>query len=144
MDLPELYTQGSMPVSKNNILIQEDLKDWPYLEGIKIPSINEEVELLIGINASNLMEPWEIINSPGGGPYAVKTLLGWVVNGRLRGGNSDRGKIDCLVVNANRISIARLEDLLIAQFYQEFNEKLSEDDVTMSINDQRFMEIMET
>ncbi len=107
MDLPELYTQGSMPVSKNNILIQEDLKDWPYLEGIKIPSINEEVELLIGINASNLMEPWEIINSPGGGPYAVKTLLGWVVNGRLRGGNSDRGKIDCLVVTANKISVAR-------------------------------------
>lgn len=40
MDLPELYTQGSKPVSKNNVLTQEDLKDWPYLEGIKIPSIN--------------------------------------------------------------------------------------------------------
>ncbi len=144
MDLPELYTQGSMPVSKNNILTQEDLNDWPYLEGIKIPSINKEVELLIGINASNLMEPWEIINSQGGGPYAVKTLLGWVVNGPLRGGNSDRGKIGCPVVTANRTSVARLEDLLIAQYNQEFNEKLSEDDVTMSRNDKQFMEIMET
>lgn len=79
-----------------------------------------------------------------GGPYAVKTLMGWVMNGPLRGGNSDRGKIDCLVVTANRISVARLEDLLIAQFYQELNEKLSEDDVTMSRNYQRFMERMET
>ncbi|KAI2665729.1 CD180 antigen [Labeo rohita] len=129
MDLPELYTQGSMPIRKNNILTQEDLKDWPYLEGIKIPSINEEVELLISINASNLMEPWEIINSQGGGPYAVRTLLGWVVNGPLRGGNSDKGKIGCPVVTANRISVARLEDLLIAQYNQEFNEKLSEDDL---------------
>ncbi len=47
MDLPELYTQGSMPVSKNNILTQEDVNDWPYLEGIKIPSINKEVELFV-------------------------------------------------------------------------------------------------
>ncbi len=70
----------------------------------------------MGINASNLMEPWEIINSQGGGPYAVKTLLGWLVNGPLRGGNSDRGKIGCPVITANRISVARLEDLLIAQY----------------------------
>lgn len=32
----------------------------------------------------------QIINSQGGGPYAFKILLGWVVNGPLRGGNSDK------------------------------------------------------
>lgn len=143
VDLPELYTQESMPVSKNNILTQDDLKDNPYLESIRIPSINAEVELLIGVNASNLMEPWEIINSQGKGPYAVKTLLGWVVNGPLRGGSSDKGKTGCPVVTANGISVARLEDLLIAQYNHDFNERLSNDDVTMSRNDQQFMEIME-
>lgn len=32
---------------------------------------------------------------------------------------------------------------MIAEYNKEFNEKLSEDDVTMSRNDQQFMEIME-
>ncbi|KAJ8397146.1 hypothetical protein AAFF_G00010000 [Aldrovandia affinis] len=26
------------------------------------------------------MEPWHVINSRNGGPYAVKTAIGWVVN----------------------------------------------------------------
>jgi len=69
------------------------------VESIRVPSINADVELLIGINASNLMEPSEIINSPGGGPYPVKTLLGWDVNGPLRGGNSNKERLSVLNLN---------------------------------------------
>lgn len=50
-----------------------------------IPHINANIDLLIGMNASKLMEPWELISSPGEGPYAVKTLFGWVINGPLQG-----------------------------------------------------------
>ncbi len=56
------------------------------------------------------MEPWEIINSQGEGPYAVRTLLGWVVNGPLRGGEPRKGKMGRPAVTANRISVAKLQD----------------------------------
>lgn len=49
VDLPELYTQSSMPVNKNNILVKDDLMGYPYLERFQIPRINVEFELLISI-----------------------------------------------------------------------------------------------
>lgn len=37
-------------------------------------------ELLIGTNASKIIELWEIINSQGEGLSRVNTLVGWVFN----------------------------------------------------------------
>ncbi|KAK0148510.1 hypothetical protein N1851_011164 [Merluccius polli] len=122
---PEVYTQQVMPVTKDNIVTQKDLRKWPYLQRIEVPKLDAEVELLIGTNAPKLLEPSEVINSHGDGPYAVRTLLGWVVNGPLRGGGSDTGKIGCSTVTVNRIFIDKVE-LLIAQYNQDFNEKSCE------------------
>lgn len=73
---PETFTQETIPVSKNNIPTQRDIERWEYLKEIRIPELDADVELLTGTNAPKLMEPWEIINSKGNGPYAVKTLIG--------------------------------------------------------------------
>ncbi|KAJ8385113.1 hypothetical protein AAFF_G00192540 [Aldrovandia affinis] len=88
--LPKVYTQKRMPVEKNNIIKEEELAKWPYLDGVSVPHIQAEVELLIGTNASNLLEPWEVVNSHGNGPYAIRTLLGWVINGPLQGYSNER------------------------------------------------------
>ena len=58
-----------------NIPSKQDLARRPYLQKVNIPEIDGNIELLIGMNASKIMEPWEIINSQGEGPYAVKTLV---------------------------------------------------------------------
>ena len=81
--LPEVFTQKKMPVTTDNMVTPEDLTKWPYLAKVNIPSIKASVDLLIGTNAPRLLEPWEVINSCGNGPYAVKTVLGWVVNGQM-------------------------------------------------------------
>lgn len=86
LPLPDVFTQKEMPVTTDNIPRSEELSQWPYLKNVQLPYISAKVELLIGTNAPKLMEPWEIVNSQDDGPYAVKTLLGWVVNGPLRGG----------------------------------------------------------
>ncbi|KAI2661518.1 Gag polyprotein [Labeo rohita] len=140
--LPEVYTQEDIPVSLSNIPVQQDLEDWDYLRGVKIPELDANVEILIGTNAPNLIEPWEIINSQGGGPYAVRTLLGWVINGPLRS-KSGCCKRSGSTIYANRISIARLEELLISQYNQDFNEKSLEERQEMSRDDLRFMDILE-
>jgi len=55
--LPNVYTQKTMPVNTANIIKQEDLTQWPYLEHIEIPEIDANVALLIGTNASKFLEP---------------------------------------------------------------------------------------
>ena len=121
-------------------MFQTEPQSPPDLKKVSIPEIDGNIELLIGMNASKIMEPWEIINSQGEGPYAVKTLVGWVVNGPLRGNESSIDN-DCQSATVNRISIANLEKLLINQYNHDFNEKASEEKREHSIEDKRFLEI---
>ena len=137
--LPEFYTQKAMPVTKHNIPNQSDISKWPYLQNIKLPTIDADIGLLIGTNAPKVMEPQQVINSQGEGPYAVKTLLGWVVNGPLRGGGLKAKN----TVSVNRISVVDLHDLLITQYNTDFVEKSYEDKKEMSIEDKQFLKIVE-
>lgn len=104
MPIPEVYTQKSMPLTKNNIPTQEDLKEWPYLSEVHLPQIDSDIDLLIEMNTANVMGPWQVINSQQHGPYAVRTLLGWVINGPL--GGCSKG-MDMATVTANRISTCK-------------------------------------
>ncbi|XP_025761326.1 uncharacterized protein LOC112846194 [Oreochromis niloticus] len=74
MALPDVLTQKTMPVSMVNIPQQGDIDQWPHLKTVKLHNIDADVELLIGTDASNVLEPWKVINSVEGGPYAVKIV----------------------------------------------------------------------
>lgn len=104
--LPEIITQQKMPVTTDDMITSEDLCKWPYLSKVHIPSIKANVDLLIGTNAPKLLEPWEVINSQGNGPYAVRTVLGWVVNGPLDGGSDVDQELHSATVN--RVSVCKL------------------------------------
>ncbi len=59
LDLPEVHTQQTMPVTTHNIITEKDLREWPYLQKIKVPKLDAGVDLLIGTNAPKLLEqPW--------------------------------------------------------------------------------------
>lgn len=140
--LPEVYTQASLPVSKHHIPTQESIDQWQYLREVKIPHLDADIELLIGTNAAKLMEPWEVINSRGNGPYAVRTPLGWVVNGLMQEATCQvQGSHSCII--ANRISIRDVNDLLIRQYHQDFPELAAEERSEMSVEDRQFMSTME-
>ncbi|KAK0144647.1 hypothetical protein N1851_016989 [Merluccius polli] len=104
--LPEVLTQTKMPVNVNNMVTSEELAKWPYLSKVNIPNIKANVDLLIGTNAHRILEPWEVINSRGNGPYAIKTVLGWVVNGPLNG-NCGASEEELPLAMVNRISTIR-------------------------------------
>lgn len=59
-----------------------------------------------------------------------------------KGSGSDTGKIGCPTVTVNRISIDKVEQLLIIQYNQDFNERSSEG-TFVSREDMRFLQIME-
>ncbi len=109
---------------------------------MKVPHIEANVDLLIGANASQVMEPWEVIHSYGNGPYAIRTLLGWVVNGPSER-SSDCGKnTDIPSVTVNRISVGRLEELLQYQYNHDFSEN-NVDEKELSREDQRFLKLLD-
>ncbi len=141
IDLPKVYTQPKIPVSKDNLLTHDDLEKWPYLREIELDRINADIEILIGINVPKAMEPWQIVNSQGNGPYAVKTALGWVVNGPLHSCSS-MNETGLISVTANRISMEKIKDLLIRQYNHDFPEKEYEEKREMSVEDKTFMSIV--
>lgn len=140
IDLPKVYTQSKIPVSKDNLLSQHDLKRWPYLKEVTLQSIDADIEILIGMNVPKAMEPWRVINRQENGPYAIKTLLGWVVSGPL---NSCSAMEKCGItsITVNRISMENLKDLLIRQYNNDFPERDYEEKLEMSIEDKKFMDI---
>ena len=140
LDLPKVYTKSEIPVSKENIITAADLKKWPYLSGIQLKEIEADIELLIGTDVPRAMEPWQIINSYDNGPYAVQTLLGWVVTGPLSV-DSAVEQAGPIAMSSNRISVVELKDLLIRQYNQDFSENMYEEKIEMSIEDKCFMEI---
>lgn len=69
-----------------------------------------------------VLEPWEVVNSKEDGPYEIRTVLGWVVNGPLQDGESSRPKTGFSVAAVNRISVCKLEEMLSNQYSHDFNE----------------------
>ncbi|XP_050951513.1 uncharacterized protein LOC127154148 [Labeo rohita] len=138
-ELPKVFTHSNIPVQNDNIPKQEDISKWPYLSEVSIPSINANVDLLIGANNSKAMEPWYIINSQQDGPYAVKTALGWVVNGTIKKENNtpERSKLPHHTVN--RLSMVEIEQLLIQQYNSDFPEHHYEEKEEMSLEDKQFL-----
>lgn len=49
VEFPKTFTQEIIPVSKDNIPTQRDIERWDYLKDIRIPELNAEVEILIGL-----------------------------------------------------------------------------------------------
>nr|XP_040024067.1 uncharacterized protein LOC120812302 [Gasterosteus aculeatus aculeatus] len=146
IELPSVLTQTKMPVSKINVPCQDDVAKWAYLSSIRLHEVDADVDLLIGTDSPKVLEPWELINSQCGGPYAVRTRVGWVINGPLRAGNSEGTgvKSGCIVVTANHISVEHLESMLMQQYNHDFTERTSDEQLEMSREDIKFMKIVES
>lgn len=141
IDLPRAYTQKSMPVYQSNIPTERDLRMWPHLKHLTLPQINAGIDLLIGTNISKAMEPLEVIHSVNDGPYAIRTALGWTVNGPLTGGNSGQ-TIGCESVTVNRVSVIKLDELWQQQFKNDFPETAMDEQPGLSREDQKFLELV--
>lgn len=142
IELSEVFSQKNIPVTKDNIPRQEDVDSWPHLKEVKLPTIQAEVGLLIGANVPKAMEPLQVVNSMDDGPYAVRTILGWTVNGPLRGGSGMRETNTFTGVTTNRISVAKLEELWQLQFKQDFPDAGQNEDIEMSKDDHQFIDMV--
>ncbi len=81
-ELPKVFTTEKIPVSESSIPRQEDVDRWPHLKNVQLRKINSStVSLLIGNDVPGALESKEVIECSGKGPYAIRTVLGWTING---------------------------------------------------------------
>ena len=78
-----------------------------------------KVELLIGANCPRALEPVQVIASRDGGPYAMKTVLGWCIVGQIARINSRNGSLTC-----NRIALREARGNKIANHYFAVEEQI--------------------
>ena len=139
VEIPTVFSTTRLPVSKVSIPLQEDVDKWDHLEGIHLPiNLNAEISLLIGNDVPRALEPKQFKECQGNGPYAVRTIFGWTINGPL-GRNARTGS------HANFI---RSDHGLNQQFQKfcnmEFNDTFIDNKFEMSIEDARALEMMES
>ena len=112
--LPSSYTKEEILVDRSEIATSAKLKQRQYLEKISRflgENDNISVDLLIGANYTEALQPLEGIPSQQVGPYAYRTILGPIVDE-----NPD-------AVSRNRIAVFQAEKESIAKdHFQEQNK----------------------
>ena len=136
LQLSNVFCRPTLPVSKDDMPTQADVDRWPYLKGVHIlvHDVDLPIGLLIGNDNSSVIEPLEIINSQQGGPFAVKTVLGWTINGPL--GRSP-------VIKKSVVNVVRADTVLSRQFQDFGNRELFDAYTNMSHDDTKALKTME-
>ena len=132
--LHETLARPVMPVSKDEIPKQEDVERWPHLRGnVELTELDSQVELLIGANVSEALQPRDVIPAANGGPYATRVDLGWVINGPT--GRKLKYVPSCFFVIS-------MEAHPMCVACADFADTSLSDDVGLSRNDLKFMNIV--
>ncbi|XP_043211215.1 uncharacterized protein LOC122375781 [Amphibalanus amphitrite] len=117
ISLPATYTLDKIPVSRDDIPTARDIEVWPHLRELELQDINSEVSLMIGNNVPEAMEPWDVIHGMPGEPFAVKTKLGWVVNGPMKPETGQN-------IRFNRVSVKEdVHEMFIRMYNDEFRDE---------------------
>ena len=167
VSLPGTYSREGIPVRRSQIPRPDSVLGWPHLERItnQLMPYREDVDvgLLIGANCARAIKPREVIPGSEDDPYAKRTILGWGVIGIMNPQNMDSEDISHC--SCNRIVSREIGDspsktvshLVIKtqvkevfgpaqvsrMFELDFSET-SKDEQTLSFNDKKFLNVMET
>ena len=60
-------------MSSSDIATQEDVDQWPHLQGVFLPCLDAEVSLLIASDIPKALNPLDVKHSRDGGPCASRT-----------------------------------------------------------------------
>ena len=142
VDVSNVFVVKKLNISKDAIANQEDIRSWDYLSDITLPRRLKDctVNLLIGVDVPEALQPEEGRKGERGGPFALKTKFGWTLNGPLR--ENETATTQCCMMATSQTT-----DLLSKQlqdyFNHEFGDCISDDRRLMSANDKRALKIFE-
>ena len=102
-------------------------------------SIESEVGLLVESDATQVLQPKEFRESENGGPFAMQTIFGWVLNDPLGRKESSKAPTANFIDTSAKLS-KQFEDFCNL----EFNDSSYEPQASMSQNDRKALHIMES
>ena len=133
--LPLAFTIQKIPVTSSDIPDASIAQRWPHLAGINIPAVEaDDVGLLIGCNCPLAMEPWDVVHCENGGPYAIKTCLGWTIVGPS---DQTTDITSGATVKLNRVGANAKDDvakMLTDMYNSDFTEKVGSEP-SLSVED---------
>eukprot|EP00112_Aurelia_sp_Birch-Aquarium-sp1_P003846 Seg1433.7 transcript_id=Seg1433.7/GoldUCD/mRNA.D3Y31 product="hypothetical protein" protein_id=Seg1433.7/GoldUCD/D3Y31 len=143
IDVPQAFVVKKLNISKDAVATQEDVKSWPYMNDMVLPTKLEDctVNLLIGVDIPEALQPEEIRRGENGGPFAVRTKFGWTLNGPL--GQAEVAAAHCCTTSTNQTTDL-LGEQLRKYFNHEFDDCISDDKKLMSGNDKKALKILKS
>ncbi|XP_030849736.1 uncharacterized protein LOC115927700 [Strongylocentrotus purpuratus] len=85
VNLSKVYTKTDININSDHLLMKEDVDKLQHLTDVDFPSTTKlQVDLLIGQDYPELICPLEIRRGEPRDPYAVRTVLGWTLNGPVQ------------------------------------------------------------
>ncbi|XP_038066468.1 uncharacterized protein LOC119736528 [Patiria miniata] len=126
--IPEIHALKEFPTLRDSCATLEDVRKFKHLRDIPVPCVAKDgVAILIGQDAPQALVPLEVRRGAEGEPYAVRTCLGWTVNGPLASG-SPAAAVSNFVQGGLEAQVER--------FWKLDTADLS-DDRTMSLDDKK-------
>ena len=140
--LPKVYVLQEFPELAGSIASAGDIMKWKHLRGISVPRAGTpEVGLLIGQDVSQALVPVELRRGQDGEPYAVRTPLGWTINGPLSSGRSSGSAVSNLI-HAVPSAESSLE-AQVEQFWRLDTGQLTLDQAHLSVDDKHVLEMQQ-
>ena len=132
--LPRVHAMCNFPELCDSCVTADEIQRHGHLDGIPVPQVAKEgVMLLIGQDAPHLLAPLEVRSGGEGEPYAVRTVLGWTINGPLEGGTPAPVRSNFVQESLD----AQVERL----WRMDAGDSLSVDSPSHSVNDQKALHI---
>ena len=130
--LGQVYTRSSLPIDPRNMVTMDKTTRWPHLKGLPLHHAPaDEVMLLIGQDYPDALVPLATVPGGKGEPYAIKTRLGWMVNGPV---TASETQIEQQVFFTQREWYEQLDQKL-ERFRELESSGLYEDDRAMPARD---------
>ena len=148
LPLPKCYSQGEIPI--DNCPLPRALSEMPCLQ----EAINEmhefmpdvTVGLLVGSNCPRALQPLKVIPNAGEGPFAVKYMHGWSINGPVEVLCSNN-RVICNRVSVNELRVKETlkSDVLdiLNQDFKDLCDPSALYDAGLSQEDRQFLSIVE-
>ena len=146
LNLKNVWTVKQLNVSPNSIATPNDIKMWPHLEGVYLPSIEKEVRILIGSNVPEAFWVLEERRGEKGEPYAIRSPLGWSVLGPMQavGIGQDKFHINFIRDSSTGYENDVLLNERVKKFWEtDFGDSISDPKSGMSVEDKRALRMME-
>jgi len=133
--LPTVFVRPKIHVNGLDTIRSTDLTQWSHLSNITFPDVSlTQVSLLIGQDVPEALIPLEVSRANVGDPYAVRTLLGWCLNGPI---NENVPNSACV----NFLSAEPSLEEQVERFWKLETSEQHSGELAYSVNDRRTIAI---